>query len=98
MLPPGIKGLKENDDDDVGNLLDSSHEFIGDLVSEKSEESNKPKKQKKANFHDQMLQLQQQQIDAVKEADEKNRTFMKDLIDQQRTDDMRERNRDRYFL
>ena len=45
-----------------------------------------------------MSQLQQQQIDAMKEADEKNRTFMKDLIDQQRTDDMRERNRDRYFL
>ena len=38
---------------------DSSSEFIDDLVSEKSEEGNKPKKQKKMNFHDQMLQLQQ---------------------------------------
>ena len=38
---------------------DSSREFIDDLVSEKSEEGNKPKKQKKVNFHDQMLQLQQ---------------------------------------
>ena len=98
MLPPGTKGLKENDDDDVGNLLDSSREFIGDLVSKKSEESNKPKKQKKANFHDQILQLQQQQVDAMKEADEKSRTFMEDLMDQHRTDYMRERNRDRYFL
>ena len=38
---------------------DSSREFIDDLVSEKSEEGNKPKKLKKVNFHDQMLQLQQ---------------------------------------
>ena len=89
---------KYDDDDDVGDLLDSSHEFIDDLVSEKSEEGNKPKKQKKTNFHDQMLQLQQQQIDAIKEADEKNRKFMKDLMDQQRTDDMRERDRDRNFF
>ena len=29
-----------------------------------------------------MLQLQQQQIDAIKEADEKNPKFMKDLVDQ----------------
>ena len=43
------------------------------------------------NFHHQMLQLQLQQIDPIKEADEKNRKFMKDLMDQQRTDDMRER-------
>ena len=43
------------------------------------------------NFHHQMLQLQLQQIDSIKEADEKNRKFMKDLMDQQRTDDMRER-------
>ena len=67
-------------------------------MSEKSEESNKPKKQKKANFRGQILQLQQQQVDTMKEADEKSRTFMKDLMDQYRTDDMRERNRDRYFL
>ena len=78
--------------------MDSSREFVGDLVSEKSEESNKLKKQKKANFRGQILQLQQQQVDAMKEADEKSRTFMKDLMDQYRTDDMRERNRDRYFL
>ena len=78
--------------------MDSSREFVGDLVSEKSEESNKPKKQKKANFRGQILQLQQQQVDTMKEADEKSRTFMKDLMDQYRTDDMRERNRDRYFL
>ena len=45
-----------------------------------------------------MLQLQQQQIDAIKEADEKNRKFMKDLMDHQRTDDMRERDRDRDFF
>ena len=38
-----------------------------------------------------MLQLYQQQIDAIKEADEKNREFMKNLMDQQRTDNMRER-------
>ena len=30
-----------------------------------------------------MLQLQQQQIDAIEEADEKNRKFIKDLMDQQ---------------
>ena len=45
-----------------------------------------------------MLQLQQQQIDAIKEAYEKNRKFMKDLMDQQRTDDVRERDRDRNFF
>ena len=45
-----------------------------------------------------MLQLQQEQIDAIKKADEKNRKFMKDLLDQQRTDDMRERDWDRDFL
>ena len=50
------------------------------------------------NFHDQMLQLQQEQIDAIKKADEKNRKFMKDLLDQQRTDDMKERDWDRDFL
>ena len=60
-------------------------------MSQKSEEGNKPKKQKKANFHDQILQLQEQQIDAIKEADEKNRKFMKNMMDQQRTDNMRER-------
>ena len=92
---PSLK--RKHDDDDVGDLLDSSREFIDDLVSEKSEEGNKPKKQKKANFHDQMLQLQQQ-IDAIKETDEKNRKFMKDLMDQQRTDDMGERDRDRDFF
>ena len=91
---PSLK-RKHNDDDDVSDLLDSTREFIDDLVSEKSEEGNKPKKQKKANFHDQMLQLQQQQIDAIKEANKKNRKFMKDLLDQQRLDDMRERDRDR---
>ena len=89
---------KHNDDDGVSDLLDSSREFIDDLVSEKSEEGNKPKKQKKANFHDQMLQLQQQQIDAIKEEDQKNHKFMKNLLDQQRTDNMRERDRDRDFL
>ena len=45
-----------------------------------------------------MLQLQQQQIDAIKEEDQKNRKFMKNLLDQQRTDNMRERDRDRDFL
>ena len=80
---PSLK-RKHSDDDNAGDLLDFSLEFIDDLVSEKSEEGNKPKKQKKANFHDQMLQLQQQQIDAIKEAYEKNRKFMKDLMDQQR--------------
>ena len=93
---PSLK-RKHNDDDNAGDLLDFSRKFIDDLVSEKSEEGNKPKKQKKANFHDQMLQLQQQ-IDAIKETDEKNRKFMKDLMDQQRTDDMRERDRDRNFF
>ena len=93
---PSLK-QKHNDDNDVGNFLDSSREFIDDLVSEKSEEGNKPKKQKKANFHHQMLQLQLQQIDPIKEADEKNRKFMKDLMDQQRTDDMRERQGQRLF-
>ena len=78
--------------------MDSSREFIDDLVSEKSEEGNKPKKQKKANFHDQVLQLQQQEIDTIEEADEKSRKFMKDLMDQQRTYDMRERDRDRDFF
>ena len=81
----------DDDDDDDGDFLDSSREFIGDLVSEKSEEGNKLKKQKKANFYDQMLQLYQQQIDAIKQADEKNREFMKNLMDQQRTDNTRER-------
>ena len=38
---------KHNDDDDIGDLLDSSREFIDDLLSEKSEENNKPKKQKR---------------------------------------------------
>ena len=105
---PGQSAIKEtpqqpsltgkHNDDDVGDLLDSSRLFIDDLVvSEKSEEGNKPIKQKKANFHDQMLQLQQQ-IDAIKEASEKDHKFMKDLIDQQRTDDMRERDRDRDFF
>ena len=94
---PSLK-RKHNDDDDVSDLLNSSREFIDDLGSEKSQESNKPKKQKKASFHDQMLQLQQQQIDAIKEADEKNRRFMKDLLDQQRTGDMRERDGDRDFF
>ena len=70
---------RKHNDDDVGDLLDSSHEFIDDLVSAKSEEGNKPKKQKKANFQDQMLELQQQQINAIKEADKKNHKFMKDL-------------------
>ena len=92
---PSLKRKHNDDDDDDddgdGDLLDSSREFIDDLVSEKIEEGNKPKKQKKANFHDQMLQLYQQQIDAIKEADEKNREFMKNLMDQQRTDNMRER-------
>ena len=78
--------------------MDSSREFIDDLVSEKSEEGNKLKKQKKANFHDQILQLQQQEIDTIEEADEKSRKFMKDLMDQQRTYDMRERDRDRDFF
>ena len=50
---------RKQNDDDVGYLLDSSREFIDDLVSAKSEEGNKPKKQKKANFHDNMLELQQ---------------------------------------
>ena len=81
----------DDDDDDDGDFLDSSREFIGDLVSEKSEEGNRLKKQKKANFHDQMLQLYQQQIDAIKQADEKNREFMKNLMDQQQTDNTRER-------
>ena len=45
-----------------------------------------------------MLQLQQQQIDAIKEEDQKNHKFMKNLLDQQRTDNMRERDRDRDFL
>ena len=45
-----------------------------------------------------MLQSQQQEIDAIKEAYEKNRKFMKDLMDQQRTDNMRERDRDRNFF
>ena len=81
---PSLK-QKHNDDDDVGNFWDSSREFIDDLVSEKSEEGKKPKKQKKTNFHDQMLQLQLQQINPIKKADEKNRKFMKDLMDQQRT-------------
>ena len=63
---PSLK--RKQNDDDVGDLLDTSREFIDDLVSEKSEEDNKPEKQKKANSHDQMLQLQQQQIDAIKEA------------------------------
>ena len=94
---PSLK-RKHNDDDDVGDLLDSSHEFIDDLVSKKSEEGNKPKKQKKANFYGQTLQLQQQQIDAIKETDEKNRKFIKDLMDQQRTDNIRERDRDRDFV
>ena len=40
---PSVK-QKHNDDNDVGNFLDSSREFIDDLVSEKSEEGNKPKK------------------------------------------------------
>ena len=93
---PSLTG--KHNDDDFGDLLDSSCLFIDDLVvSEKSEEGNKPIKQKKANFHDQMLQLQQQ-IDAIKEAGEKDHKFMKDLIDQQRTDDMRERDRDRDFF
>ena len=35
---------KHNDEDGVSDLLDSSREFIDDLVSEKSEEGNKPKK------------------------------------------------------
>ena len=60
--------------------MDSSREFIDDLVSEISEEGNKPKKQKWRISM--MLQLQQQQIDAIKEADEKNPKFMKDLVDQ----------------
>ena len=89
---PSLKRKQnDDDDDDDGDFLDSSREFIGDLVSEKSEEGNKLKKQKKANFHDQMLQLYQQQIDAIKQADEKNREFMKNLMDQQRTDNTRER-------
>ena len=67
-------------------------------MSAKSEEGNKPKKQKKANFHDQTLELQQQQIHAIKEVDKKNRKFMKDLMDQQRPDNMRKRNRDRDFF
>ena len=66
--PPQPSLKRKQNDDDVGDLLDTSREFIDDLVSEKSEEGNKPKKQKKANFHNQMLQLQQQQIDAIKEA------------------------------
>ena len=37
---PSLK-RKHNDDDDVGDLLDSSREFIDDLVSKKSEENNK---------------------------------------------------------
>ena len=60
--------------------MDSSREFIDDLVSEISEEGNKLKKQKWRISM--MLQLQQQQIDAIKEADEKNPKFMKDLVDQ----------------
>ena len=78
---PSLK-RKHNDDedDDVSDLLDSSREFIDDLVSEISEEGNKPKKQKRRISM--MLQLQQQQIDAIKEADEKNPKFMKDLVDQ----------------
>ena len=79
---PSLK-RKHNDDDDAGDLMDSSGKFIDDLVSKRSEEGNKPKKQKKTNFHDPMLQLQQQQVHAIKEADEKNRKFMKDLMDQQ---------------
>ena len=58
---PSLK-RKHNDDDDVGDLSDSSREFIDDLVNEKSEGGNKPKKQKKANFHDQILQLHQQKL------------------------------------
>ena len=94
---PSLK-RKHNDDDDAGDLLDSSGKFIDDLVSKRSEEGNKPKKQEKTNFHDQMLQLQQQQVHAIKEADEKNRKFMKDLMDQQWTDDKRERDMDRDFF
>ena len=40
---PSLK-RKHNDDDNAGDLLDFSREFIDDLVSEKSEEGNKPKK------------------------------------------------------
>ena len=41
---------KHNSDDDVSNLLDSSCKFIDDLVNEKSEEGNKPKKVEKGEF------------------------------------------------
>ena len=41
---PSLKRKHNDDDDDVSDLLDSSREFIDDLVSEKSEEGNKPKK------------------------------------------------------
>ena len=46
---PSLK-RKHNDDDDVGDLLDFSGEFIDDLANEKSEEDNKPKKAEKGEF------------------------------------------------
>ena len=46
---PSLK-QKHNSDDDVSDLLDSSCKFIDDLVNEKSEEGNKPKKVEKGEF------------------------------------------------
>ena len=46
---PSLK-LKHNDDDNVGDLLDPSREFIDDLVSEKIEEGNKEKTPENSKF------------------------------------------------
>ena len=47
---PSLKRKHNDDDDDVGNLLDFSGEFTDDLANEKSEEDNKPKKAEKGEF------------------------------------------------
>ena len=47
---PSLKRKHNDDDDDVGDLLDFSGEFTDDLANEKSEEDNKPKKAEKGEF------------------------------------------------
>ena len=89
MPGPSDYSTEANDDDE---------DFLNELVDEKKKKKKKKQPTPKKSFQEQMLEIQMSQVNALKEAEERQQAFFQKMLEEQRKLEEGEREKERNFF
>ena len=87
---------RQHEDEDDGETATDNCEYAN--KNNKSKKSKKPKKESKVSFQENLLALQREQLQRLEETEKRNQEFMVRLMENQRTGESEEREKDRQFF